>query len=225
MTHFSRENETNLIDFDWNIQNGNKPNRKLKRVPDGFKVYCHEPYAQGLLDLFNSYFSGNTQIDDHGKDLTEGMVYSCKIVVLKEDEALAQTSTGQNIYIDLRKEKKDADKLNISGLSFNIGDVVQARVRLSGSNYYGSVIEYYMHSLRLELFEQIKKESNAYLIKIESINKGGYIVDLSGIKCFLPGSLAAANRITDFESYIGKQLHVMIEGYVEAKDIFIVSYK
>jgi ribosomal protein S1 len=48
---------------------------------------------------------------------------------------------------------------------------------------------------------------------------------LSGIKCFLPGSLAAANRITDFESYIGKELPVMIEGYVEGKDIFIVSYK
>ena len=41
----------------------------------------------------------------------------------------------------------------------------------------------------------------------------------------MPGSLAAANKITDFESYIGKEMHVMIEGYVEAKDIFIVSYK
>jgi ribosomal protein S1 len=58
-----------------------------------------------------------------------------------------------------------------------------------------------------------------------SVNKGGYIVDLSGVKCFLPGSLAAANKITDFESYIGKEIPVMIEGYVEAKDIFIVSYK
>jgi ribosomal protein S1 len=63
------------------------------------------------------------------------------------------------------------------------------------------------------------------MIVIEEVNKGGFLVDLSGIKCFLPGSLAAANRITDFESYIGKELHVMIEGYVENKDIFIVSYK
>jgi ribosomal protein S1 len=41
----------------------------------------------------------------------------------------------------------------------------------------------------------------------------------------MPGSLAAANKITNFESYIGKEIPVMVEGYVEAKDIFIVSYK
>jgi ribosomal protein S1 len=82
-----------------------------------------------------------------------------------------------------------------------------------------------MHSIRDEFFAQIKEGSHAYRAKIESINKGGYIASISGIKCFLPGSLAAANRITDFESYIGKELPVMIEGYVDAKDIFIISYK
>jgi ribosomal protein S1 len=225
MTDFLKENEPKTNDFNWDIQNGIKPNKKLKRVPAGFKVFCHEPYAQAMLDSYNQFFSGSSQVDEYAKDLSEGMVYSCRIVVLKEDEALAQTSTGQTIYIDLKKEKKDAEKLNISGLTFNIGDTVQARIRVSNSNYYGSVIEYYIHSLRLELFEQIKKENSAYRVKIESINKGGYIVDLSGIKCFLPGSLAAANRITDFESYLGKEIHVMIEGYVESKDIFIVSYK
>lgn len=225
MNQFLNETEPNTQDFNWDLQNGIKPNKKLKRVPAGFKVYCHEPYAQSMLDSYNQFFAGSPQIDDYAKDLVEGMVYPCKIVVLKENEALAQTNTGQTVYIDLRKEIKDAEKLSITGLSFNIGDTVQARIRVSGSNYYGSVIEYYIHSLRLELFEQIKKESSAYKVKIESINKGGYIVDLSGIKCFLPGSLAAANRITDFESYLGKEIHVMIEGYVEAKDIFIVSYK
>jgi ribosomal protein S1 len=177
------------------------------------------------LDIYNNYFREVPENMSLSKDLNEGNVYPCKIVSINETEALAQTSTGQTIYIDLKKEKKDAEKLRITGISFNPGDALQAKVKKIGGTYTGSVVEYYIHSIRLELFEQIKKESSAYLVKIESINKGGYIVDLSGIKCFLPGSLAAANRITDFESFIGKQLHVMIEGYVEAKDIFIVSYK
>jgi ribosomal protein S1 len=225
MNQFSNETNTNTQDFNWDLQNGIKPNKKLKRVQSGFKVYCHEPYAQDMLDSYSQFFSGFPQIDNYVKDLVEGMVYSCKIVVLKENEALAQTNTGQSVYIDLKKEMKDAEKLGITGLSFGMGDILQTRIRISGNNYYGSVVECYIHSLKLELFEQIKKESNAYRVKIESINKGGYIVDLSGIKCFLPGSLAAANRITDFESYLGKEIHVMMEGYVEAKDIFIVSYK
>ena len=109
MTYFLNENEPNTNDFNWDIQNGVKPNKKLKRVPNGFKVYCHEPYAQALLDSYNQYFSGSPQIDDYAKDLVEGMVYPCKIVVLKENEALAQTNTGQTIYIDLKKELKDAE--------------------------------------------------------------------------------------------------------------------
>ena len=79
--------------------------------------------------------------------------------------------------------------------------------------------------MKAEFFDQIKEASVAYPARIESINKGGYLVDISGIKCFLPGSLAAANKITDFESYLGKTIYVMIDGYVAAKDIFVVSYK
>jgi len=225
--------ETNLTvptahdDFDWESNpSGRAINTRLKRVPSGMKVYCHEPYAQSLLDFYNNYLGNDTsEMGTFSKDLVDGMVYPCKITSVTETEALAQTNTGKTIYIDLKKERKDAERLRISEISFNPGDVLQARIRTIGGSYSGSVVEYYIHSLRVELFEQIKKESSAYRVRIDSINKGGYIVDLSGIKCFLPGSLAAANKITDFESYIGKEMHVMIEGYVEAKDIFIVSYK
>lgn len=216
-------NSNSFDNFDWDLPNGLTVNTKVK-APDGHKIYCHEPYAQELADLyFKSYSESN--YDFESKDLVDGSVYLCKIVQLKEDEALAQTASGQTIYIDIKREKRDAERLNLIDLTFNIGDELNARVRKSNGNYIGSVIEYYIHSLRAELFEQIKKESSAYRIKIVSVNKGGYIAELSGIKCFLPGSLAAANKITDFESYIGKEMHVMIEGYVEAKDIFIVSYK
>jgi ribosomal protein S1 len=214
-------NSNSFDDFNWDLPNGLTINKKIKG-PEGHKVYCHEPYAQELADL---YFKSYANLEIGSKDLADGSVYLCKIVHLKEDEALAQTNSGQTIYIDLKKERRDAEKLNLINLTFNPGEEVNARVRKNNGNYTGSVIEYYIHSLRVELFEQIKKESSAYRIKIVSVNKGGYIAELSGIKCFLPGSLAAANKITDFESYIGKEMHVMIEGYVEAKDIFIVSYK
>jgi small subunit ribosomal protein S1 len=225
MIDLSSTKTHNPDDFNWEVVNGRNPNTKLKRIRSGSKIYCHESYAQEILDIDNNYFREVPENMSLSKDIDSGNVYRCKIVSVTETEALAQTSTGQTIYIDLEKERKDADKLKITGISFNPGDELQAKVRKNGEVYTGSVVEYYIYSLRVELFEQIKKEANAYTVKIESINKGGYIVDLSGIKCFLPGSLAAANRITDFESYIGKELPVMIEGYVEGKDIFIVSYK
>ena len=209
-------------EFDWTLPNKRATNTKVKS-PDGTKVYCHDSYAQALSDMcFYGNFTDDLTV---GKDLVEGEVYPCRVTNLSETEALAQTTTGQTIYLDVRKEMRDAQKLNLQNLTIQIGDEFKVRVRKSGGSYIGSMAEYYMHSVRVELFEQITKETNAYNVKVESINKGGYIVDLSGVKCFLPGSLAAANRISDFESYLGKEIPVMIEGYVEAKDIFIVSYK
>jgi len=214
-------NFPNSEEFDWNVSGKFKPNARIKAL-DGSKVYCHEPYAE---ELYKKYESTYHMLDGGSKDLVEGSVYKCKVMDVYSDKVLAQTGSGQTIYIDLKKELKDAIKLGIDGITFNIGEDVNARVKKVNGGFNGSVVEYYIHTLRAELFDQIKKESSAYLVKVVSVNKGGYIADLSGIKCFLPGSLAAANKITDFESYIGKTLHVMIEGYVPAKDIFIVSYK
>lgn len=209
-------------DFDWTLPNRRSVNTKIKTIADS-KVYCHEPYAQELSDLI--FLNRSMENISEGKDLVDGEVYQCKITNLSENEALAQTSSGQSIYIDVRKEKRDANRLNLQNVDFQINNVMQVRVKKSGGAYVGSMVDYFIDSVKSELFEQIKKETTAYTVTIESVNKGGYIVDLSGIKCFLPGSLAAANRIKDFDSYIGKEIQVMIEGYVESKDIFIVSYK
>jgi small subunit ribosomal protein S1 len=51
------------------------------------------------------------------------------------------------------------------------------------------------------------------------------MVNLSGIKCFLPGSLAATNRIFNFAEYVGRTIPVMVETYDEARNIFVVSFK
>jgi small subunit ribosomal protein S1 len=210
-------------EFNWEIPNGMKVNKKVK-APLGARVYSWEPYAQELSDLYFNTSSGYGK--QFSKDLVNGETYEAKIISLSENEALAQTETGQTIYIDMKKERKEAfRKMNTDSLKFHIGESINARVKSVVGTYYGSVVDSYMQTIRQELFDQIKSETSAYPVRIESINRGGYIVDLQGIKCFLPGSLAAANKITDFESYLGKEIPVMIEGYVEAKEMFVVSYK
>jgi ribosomal protein S1 len=206
--------------FDWSIPNKFKVNQKLKTHKD-CKVYCHAPYAEELY----RHMMGSVSGVNAGKDLVPGNLYECRVFLVTETHALAQTRAGQTVYIDLKKEDKDAHRLGISGIDFTVGTDIQATVRQIGPSYYGSVVESYIQGLKAEFFDQIKKESIAYEAKVESVNKGGYIVDVNGIKCFLPGSLAAANKITDFDAYIGKTFHVMIDGYVQEKDIFVVSYK
>ena len=215
------ENKDNIQEeFNWNIPNRRTINRDIE-VFDDSKVYCREDYAQSLYYQMAESLKGINS----SKDLRTGNSYESTITTLTEKYAIAQTYEGQSIYIDLVKETKDAGKLGITGVEFEIGSEIQTIVRNVNGTYYGSVIDCFIENTKQEFFEQIKKESLAYEARIESINNGGYIVDVQGIKCFLPGSLAAANKITDFESYLGKEIYVMIDGYVQKKDIFVVSYK
>ena len=207
--------------FNWEIPSGISVNKKIK-TPRHIKVYSHEEYAPTLYSL---YLGTNPEFLEDSKDLEDGKIYKCKISSMDESSALAYTMSGQTIYIDLKKERKDAQRLNIDGIEFSILSEVQAIVREISGTYYGSVVECYVEGLREEFMTQIKEASVAYPARVQSINKGGYLVDISGVKCFLPGSLAAANKITDFESYLGKTIYVMIDGYVPQKDIFVVSYK
>jgi ribosomal protein S1 len=207
--------------FNWDIPSGLTVNRKIE-TPGHTKIYSHEGYASALYAL---YRGTNPATFSSSKDLEDGEIYKCRITTVSENTALGHTETGQTIFIDLKKERKDAIRLNIQGLDFSVSSEIEAIVRDINGTYHGSVVECYVHSLKAEFFDQIKKCSVAYPAKIESVNKGGFLVDISGVKCFMPGSLAAANKITDFESYLGKTLYVMIDGYVQVKDIFVVSYK
>ena len=207
--------------FNWDIPSGLTVN-KLIKTPIHIKVYSHEGYASALYFL---YCGTNPQVLDFSKDLEDGKIYKFRISSMTEDSALGYTGSGQTIFIDLKKERKDAVRLGIEGIDFRVSHEFEAIVREINGTYYGSVVECYVQGLKVEFFAQIKEASVAYPAKVEAINKGGFLVDISGVKCFLPGSLAAANKITDFESYLGKTIYVMIDGYVAQKDIFVVSYK
>ena len=89
----------------------------------------------------------------------------------------------------------------------------------------GSLYAAHLQTIITEFKEQIKKPSSAYIAKILTKNQGGFFIEVQGVKAFLPGSLAAANKIIDFEEYLGKTINVMVEDYLESSDIFIFSYK
>lgn len=207
--------------FNWEIPSGLTVNKSI-RTPHHIKLYSHEIYASSLYSL---YCGTSPEILQFSKDLEDGKIYKFRISNLNETSALGYTDSGQTIFIDLKKEKKDAARFGIQEIDFKVSSEFEAIVREIGGTYYGSVVECYVQGLKGEFFAQIREASVAYPARVESINKGGYLVDISGVKCFLPGSLAAANKITDFESYLGKTIYVMIDGYVAQKDIFVVSYK
>ena len=77
-----------------------------------------------------------------------------------------------------------------------------------------------------EIVESINEGNTAYSgTVIKMIPGGGYIVQVQGVDCFMPGSLAGVNKLHDFESIIGTDMYVVPVSYSEEKGTVVVSHR
>jgi len=188
----------------------------------------YSPEERAIMDaLYEGHFNSNfTQksIPFTSKELEENQVLRVKITRIRDNSAIGEAVNGQSVSIDIVKEEKAIRRLGYPPLDIVEGSELDVVIFKDRSGIYnGSLAAGYENSLKNELSKSIKDEKSAYTVRIESTCPGGFMVNLSGIKCFLPGSLAAANRIIDFQSFVGKTINVMVETYDERRDIFVVS--
>jgi ribosomal protein S1 len=76
-----------------------------------------------------------------------------------------------------------------------------------------------------EILKSIGNKSVGFTGKILELINGGYWVEVGGIKCFMPGSLAGLNKLWNFESIVGKTLIIMPISYSNEKNTIIVSHR
>ena len=191
---------------------------------------CFEYNAEereNLESIYSKSFPEQT-VNFSGKDLQQNS--SERILIIDFDQskgvALGETPFGQTIIIDIKKEEKHMRKLGYPAIEITPGQVLDVVIHKDASGAFnGSVSAGYEKALKAELHKSIKAEDCAFKVRVKNVCNGGFMVDLSGIECFLPGSLAAANRIMNFADYVGKQLTVMVEIYDQKRDIFVVSFK
>ena len=225
--------------FDWSLyDNGYKGgnslvvNKTVKVNNSKDKVYCHEPYAQDLYNMIEAHSNGAYA----PKDSLKGTVYSITDVrAISDHEISVDTMNGMSAVIDLNKEKQYLDTLNCKSVDLFVA-AVKTRPDFKKSLIESKLNAKVMDNGRVSLWDghlakieedfvsQIKNPTSAYYATVQEINGGGYIVDIQGVKCFLPGSLAAAGILTDFEALLGKTIPVMIVNYIPASG-FVVSYK
>ena len=234
-----------LEEFDWSAYedgwNGSSlsSNTRIK-AQKGDKVYCHEHYAADLYDKMNGIKV------EANKEIQKNTLVSINDIRLIDGDTLLLTVNGgvNNVIVDINKEDKFFDQLTMDGHSMNrtlfkeaitIPEFKSKLLSMNLTAKVGSSIEKasiwdgYVENLTNELKEQITANSKAYYATILSVNRGGFIVEIMDtIKAFMPASMAAANRVTDFDSMIGKRLEVMIESMIDSWDPnikFVVSRK
>lgn len=226
-------------DFDWSAYEDGWNGANLKKndkvfVPktgDKVKVYCHEKYVQ---DLVNSYF--NVPQPYVAKDeVVNSIHYINDIYPVSSTEVIVDTPAGGSFRIDLNKEKEYVNMVGCSSVEQFVNSLAKSstfkkelmkttpNVKILGKNRI-SLYAGHCAKIENEFRNQITNPTTAYYAHIDSINGGGYIVTIEGIKAFLPGSLAQTNKILDYDALIGKTIPVMIDSYLPNQG-FIVSYK
>lgn len=230
-------------EFDWSLYEDGYDgtnlvhNKKVKIKNKKDRVYCHEAYAQELYDMMEAHANGQWQ-EGGTKDLvTNSVVQASNIQKYSDHEIIIETNTGASFIIDMNKEHEFINAFTDKNVSVNtfvnaldtnkefreslINNGVAAK-QLKGGRL--SLWDGHLAKIEAEFASQLKNPTLAYKAKLLETNNGGYIVDIQGVRCFMPGSLAAAGIITDFEALVGSVVPVMIVNHV--KDLgFIVSYK
>jgi len=210
------------------------PNRSINGNNQQNKCFSREPYAQKLFDI---YTEQNTDLIK--KDLKKGDVVKITDIFNVKDQFIdIELAGGLTITIDLSREKKfiqvfGYNTANEFTAALHEKSIIKSFID-KGLNAYIvestpsvkiSLWQGHLKSVRDEFMEQITNPTKAYNAKVLQANKGGFFVEVQGIEAFMPGSLAAPNKIVDFQSYLGKEVIVMIEDFLKEMNSFIVSHK
>ena len=242
MVKVTKTREIVAGDFDWSAYedgwNGMslRVNKKVKNKDKHIKVYCHEPYAQELLNQYTN------QAAPVSKELKKNTLVKIDgFRKIDENHVSASINGGSNnISIDLNKEGKFFNNITFGDTTLTKETFLQLLddpdvhkkfiemglvAKIGTDVEKGSIWDGYVESLVAEMREQITKKNKAYVAKLISSNNGGFVVEIAGmVKAFMPGSMAAANKINNYESLVGTEMEVMVESY-DPKFGFIVSRK
>jgi hypothetical protein len=228
-------------EFNWDIyKNGYTgatrliPNCDIIGSDSKTKCFSREPYAQRSFDIYSGQ---NSKI--FKKDLVKGECVPIKdITDVRAATMNIELAGGVSVLIDLNREKRFLQAFGHSDVSEFVAELssreqinsflaqnLQAYVIESSPALKVSIWQGYLMGIREEFMKQIETPSKAYTAKVIEANKGGFFVEVQGIEAFMPGSLAAPNKINDFQSYIGKEVIVMVEDFLQDMNSFIVSHK
>ena len=193
-------------------------------VHKGEKIMCHEPYVVEAMKMYAQYCSDEildaiVEYEKLGKfkDVREGQIDKYDEKKSTADIALSQK---HSVTVDINANEK-----------VNVGDKIDVVVTKSRGHLSADASSKtaQLERLRQELVKEIQTPTSAYNGTVKEIVYNGanvfngFIVDIKGVRCFMPGTESDVVPLNDFNELLGKELYVMPVNQI--KDSIIVSHK
>ena len=193
-------------------------------VHKGQKILCNEPYVVDTLKLYAQYCSDEVmgaiaEYERLGKfkDVREGYISRFDDKTSTADIALSQK---HSVSVDINANEK-----------VNVGDKIDVVVTKARGHFYADASSKtaQIERLKQELVKEIQTPTSAYIGTVKEIVYNGanvfngFIVDIKGVRCFMPGTESDVVPLNDFKELVGKELYVMPVNLI--KESIIVSHK
>jgi len=141
------------------------------------------------------------------------------VVMITDREVVVDINFKSDGIISFNEFKYNTD--------LKIGDIVEVLIEKQ-EDKNGQLVLSHRRARVLRAWEKV----NVALEKSEVVNgiiksrtKGGMIVDVFGIECFLPGSQIDVKPIRDYDEYVGKQMEFKVVKVNESFRNVVVSHK
>lgn len=193
-------------------------------VKKGVKIYSHEPYSLEAMKMYDKYCIDSvldtivSYEGDNFRDVRSGVVSSFNV---DKETATIELSAKHSISVGYNPKSEELE------LGKKIDVVVsKCKGKITGdATSKAAQIE----RMKQELIRQVDSPSYAYVGVIKDVifsasnSFNGFVVDVSGVKCFMPGSESDVVPLNDYNELVGQSRYVM--PISASKESIVVSHK
>ena len=188
------------------------PNPHIK-TNNGDKVYSREPYAQELYDKMEQYGQAIKPVINEG-EIHEGIIFG-----IDQHWITVDIGYRELVYVKFNKESEEVQQSLV-------GDETAVLITETKGTLTGTITGGIKHKTFTDLRNAIDEGRTAWIGHVKNmIDKGGYVVTVQGINCFMPGSLAGINKLSDFSSIVGEEIYVVPVSFSADRGTIVVSHR
>ena len=193
-------------------------------VRKGEKIYSNEPYALEAMKMYDKYCGGsvlnNIASYEGGsfRDVRVGVVSSFSV---EKETATIELSGKHSVSVEYNSKSEELE----------VGKKIDVVVSKKKGKITGDATSKtaQIERVKQELIRQVDSPSYAYVGVIKDVifnsanTFNGFIVDVSGVKCFMPGSESDVVPLNDYNELVGQTRYVM--PITASKESIVVSHK
>ena len=193
-------------------------------VRKGQKIFCHEPYVLEAMKMYDQYCGEDVMdgiLSYEGGNFRDVRVGTVSSFSTEKETAMIELSAKHSVAVDYNSKNEELE----------LGKKIDVVVSKSKGKITGDATSKtaQLERVRQELTRQVDSPSYAYVGTIkEVIFNGanafnGFVVDVSGVKCFMPGSESDVVPLNDYNELVGQTRYVM--PIAASKESIVVSHK